>query len=78
MKRLELNDTEKQLLMFSAGDLIPMLKDNQQLRHVKQNAFEYYDAATKKIFQVQVTVTRNKSDFLEPFQTEEMSSYTND
>lgn len=75
MERLELNQSEKDLLLFSAGDLIPMLKDNEELDHVKQTAFEHYDADSKQTYHVQVTVTRNESDFLEPFQTEEMKNY---
>lgn len=74
MNRQELNQSEKDLLNFSAGDLIPMLKDNSELSHVKQKAFEYYDADSKEYYQVQVLVTRNKSDFLEDFQTEEMTT----
>jgi|GEM_PF-6587979 len=74
-KRLELNDSEKSLLLFSAGDLIPMLKENPKLVHVKQGAFDCYIPQTKETFQVQVTVTRCESDFLEPFETEEMSQY---
>lgn len=74
-KRIELNDSEKSLLQFCAGDLIPELKSKKDLIHVKQCAFDYYEAKSKETFQVQVTVTRNKSDFLEAFQTEEMSMY---
>jgi hypothetical protein len=74
-KRLELNESEKSLLLFSAGDLIPMLQGNKELVHVKQGAYDYYDSASKETFQVQVTVTRRTDDFLEPFQTEEMKMY---
>lgn len=74
MKRQQLNQNEKDLLNFSAGDLIPMLKDNSDLSHVKQKAFEYYDSDAKEYYQIQVVVTRNESDFLEDFQTEEMTT----
>jgi hypothetical protein len=74
MARQELNQNEKDLLNFSAGDLIPMLEENTELSHVKQKAFDYYDSKAKQIYQVQVTVTRNESDFLEDFQTEEMAN----
>jgi hypothetical protein len=74
-ERKELNDSEKSLLQFSAGDLIPMLRNNPDLLHVKQGAFDCYLSETGETFQVQVTVTRDQNDFLEPFQTEEMSSY---
>jgi hypothetical protein len=74
-KRLELRQTEKDLLNFSAGDLIPMLEEKTKLHHVKQTAFQHYCEKTKEFFHVQVTVTRNPSDFLEDFTTEEMSGY---
>lgn len=71
----DLNDTEKGLLQYSAGDLIPMLREKKDLVHVKQCAFEYYDKIAKEFWQVQVTVTRRKDDFLKAFQTEEMEEY---
>lgn len=74
-KRLELRQTEKDLLQFSAGDLIPMLEEKTKLHHVKQTAFQHYCEKTKEFFQVQVIVTRNESDFLDDFVTEEMSEY---
>ena len=74
-KRLELRQSEKDLLQFSAGDLIPMLEEKTKLYHVKQTAYQYYSEKTKEFFDVQVTVTRNEGDFLEAFITEEMSSY---
>lgn len=73
--RLELRQSEKDLLQFSAGDLIPMLEAEKNLAHVKQTAYRYYSPKTKEYFDVQVTVTRNKSDFLEPFTTEEMEMF---
>jgi hypothetical protein len=74
-KRLELRQTEKDLLNISAGDLIPMLEKKTKLLHVKQTAFQHYCKKTKEFFHVQVTVTRNPSDFLGDFTTEEMSEY---
>jgi len=74
-KRLELNETEVKLLIFSAGDLIPELLSNKDLIYVKQSAFDYYDPESKEAIQVQILVTRSESDKLEPFQTEEMSTY---
>jgi hypothetical protein len=74
-KRLELSQTEKDLLQFSAGDLIPMLEEKTKLHHVKQTAFQHYCKNTNEFFHVQVIVTRNESDFLEDFVTEEMTGY---
>lgn len=73
-ERKKLRQTEKDLLEFSAGDLIPMLENDKKLLHVRQGAFEHYSAGGE-LFQVHVIVTRNESDFLEPFQTEEMNGY---
>jgi len=74
-ERVELTQSCKDLLQYSAGDLIPMLAANKKLLHVRQNAFVWYNPYTKEEYQVHVTVTRNESDFLEAFQTEEMSTY---
>jgi hypothetical protein len=74
--RQELNKSCKDLLEFSAGDLIPMLLKKKKLIHVRQAAFDWYDPKTKETVQVQVTVTRSESDFLKPFETEELSSFT--
>lgn len=74
-ERVELTQSCKDLLNYSAGDLIPMLAANKKLLHVRQNAFVWYNPETKEEYQVHVTVTRNESDFLEAFETEEMSAY---
>lgn len=76
-KRLkQLNESETSLLDVTTRDLIPALIAAPSLVHVKQAAFDYYNADTKEHFQVQVVVTRNKEDFLEFLQIEEMSNYT--
>jgi hypothetical protein len=74
-ERIELSESCKNLLEFSAGDLIPMLENNKKLSHVKQCAFEHCSNKNKEIYQVHVTVTRSEHDFLDAFQTEEMSQY---
>lgn len=77
-ERRELSKDCKDLLVFTAGDLIPMLEDNSDLLHVKQNAFDYYSEKNKEFFQIQVTVTRSQSDFLDFLQVEEMSEFKQD
>ena len=72
---VELTQSCKDLLQYSAGDLIPMLASDKKLQHVRQSAFEYYNPETKEHYQVHVLVTRHESDFLEAFQTEKMSAY---
>ena len=74
-ERMELRKTEKDLLEFSAGDLIPMLENDKKAIHYKQTAFIYYSEKRKEIFEVQVTVTRHVNNFLEPFQIEQMYGY---
>ncbi len=74
-ERVQLDKNSKDLLEFSAGDLIPMLAKNKKLQHVRQSAFDYYNPETKEHYQVHVLVTRDESDFLEFLQTEEMSAY---
>jgi hypothetical protein len=74
-ERVELTQSCKDLLQYSAGDLIPMLAADKKLLHVRQSAFTWYNPDTKEEYQVHVTVTRDESDFLEPFQTETMSAY---
>lgn len=72
-KRLPpLKATETALLDVTTRDLVPMLNKDQKLRHVRQMAFEFYDKELKQEYQVHVLVTRDRDDFLEPFQTEEM------
>jgi hypothetical protein len=71
----ELSKNEKDLLEISAKELTQMLTYNKDLSHVKQMAYGYYSNETKEEFQVQILVTRHENDFLEAFQTEEMSEY---
>lgn len=73
--REKLNDQEKTLLEITAGDLIPQLRENKKLIHVKQMAYGYYDKETKEEWQVQVLITRSVPDFLEFLEVEEMSSF---
>jgi len=61
------------LLNISSGDLIQMLEADVNFLHVKQTAFQHYCKKTNEFFHVQVTVTRNESDFLEGLEIEEMS-----
>ncbi|HRH68871.1 MAG TPA: hypothetical protein PLB89_05120 [Flavobacteriales bacterium] len=69
----KLRQTELDLLEVSARDLIPAISANTELKHVREMAFEYYDKKLEQHYQVHVMVTRDADDFLEPFQTEEMS-----
>jgi len=74
-ERETLDNSATTLLIVTAGDLIPMLRNAPDLIHVRQSAFDYYDKENDEHWQVQITVTRKESDFLEFLQTEEMSEY---
>jgi hypothetical protein len=69
-KRIELSQSCKSLLEFSAGDLIPELEDSEpNTISVSMQAFQHYSSKTKETFEVQVIVTRRVDDFIEPFTT---------
>ena len=71
----ELTSNEKSLLEISSKELCEMLTERTDLIHVKQCAYAHYSKETDEEFQVQITVTRSKSDFLEAFTTEEMRNH---
>ena len=66
-KRVELHQNEIDLLKFSAGDLIPELSKSVESLEVKMAAYRYWNSETEEEFQVQVIVTRDKSEFIEDF-----------
>ena len=66
-KRLKLNENMIKLLEFTAGDLIPVLEFKPDLAYVQETAFAYYSQVCNEELQVQITVTRLKDDFLDPF-----------
>lgn len=70
----ELSKDEKSLLEISVKDLIKRLTENSRIAYVKQSAFDYWSKESIEQFQIQVTVTREESDFLDPFQTEECTT----
>lgn len=56
-----------------------LIKELQQKEtnvcHVKQLAYGHVDLETNETYQVQVIVTRDHDEFLEPFDIEEMRNY---
>ena len=68
-------ENEITLLTITAKDLIKKLKEEKDLIHLRETAYMVYSEETKEEFQVQITVTRRQSDFLEPFQTENMREW---
>jgi hypothetical protein len=71
---MKLSPNEKALLEISAAELIEELTKETDYVHVKQCAFQHWSEETKEVFQIQVTITRDKGDFLDAFQTEYMST----
>lgn len=70
-----MEENEQALINASVRDLIPMLISNKELCHVRQSSFDHYVSETGEIFQVQVTVTRDESEFLDFLETEALSNY---
>lgn len=70
-----LSDDQKFLLEKTTIDLVEMMKEeeNLELCSIKQYAYEMYDSASGQTWQVQITVTRDESDFLDFLQSECMS-----
>jgi hypothetical protein len=70
MSEQELNKDQLELLNLIAKDTIKDLDNVPDIRSSRQLAFEYFSKETKEIFQVQIVVSRDESDRLEPFQSE--------
>jgi hypothetical protein len=71
---IQLKQSEIELLKMSASALIAHLKEWKDLLHAKQTAYEFYCRETNETFHVQVSVTRDETEFLDAFQTEELRS----
>lgn len=69
LKRHPLKDHEISLLKKSASELIPEMKADASLKEVRQMAFQHWDTERNEEVQVHVVVTRDPSEFLEPFVT---------
>lgn len=67
-----LRNWNKSMLELAAIRLIPIIIKGKHLLHVKQTAFEYFDKNSSEILQIQITVTRDTSSFLEDLETEEL------
>lgn len=71
---LEIKDNEIKLLEISAKDLSKELNQNKEALHVRMKAFDHLLDGDEEV-QVHVLITRDKSDFLDDFQTEVMNGY---
>lgn len=71
---LEIKDNEIKLLEISAKDLSKELNQNKEALHVRMKAFDHLLDGDEEV-QVHVLITRDKSDFLDDFQTEVMNEY---
>lgn len=70
MSNVTLKPDQKELLKIVSRDTIEEIISIPNIRSVKQLAFELYSKETKEHLQVQIVVTRDETDFLEPFQSE--------
>lgn len=66
---MELGDSEKKLLEFSAKDVLKQLNVRKSVHSVKMKAFQFLLDNDEEV-QVQVIVTRNEPYFLDDFETE--------
>lgn len=69
--RLSLRKTEVDLLTYCAGDMIPEIKTDPGVKELRQLAFQHWDTEREEEVQVHVIVTRDETEFLEPFVTAE-------
>ena len=70
-KRLPLRPTQKHLLHYCAGDMIPMLKADASVKELRQLAFQHWDKERDEEIQVHVVVVRDPTEFIEPLVTVE-------
>lgn len=70
-KRIPLRQTEVDLLTYCAGDMIPEMKANAELKELRQLAFQHWDKERDEEVQVHVVVVRDPRYFLEPMVTVE-------
>lgn len=71
---LEIKENEIKLLEISAKDLSKELNQNKHALHVRMKAFDHLLDNDEEV-QLHVLITRDKSDFLDDFQTEVMNGY---
>lgn len=69
---MELNETSIKLLEISAKNLIKELNENKKAKHVREAACTHILDDDEEV-QIHVLVTRDKGDFLEPFDLEVMN-----
>lgn len=65
----KINETSQGLLILTAEELINLLKKDSDATSIKMLAFLAYLKDSEEEIQIQVTVTRSKHDFIEPFDT---------
>lgn len=72
---MELTENQKLLLASTISELSTEIQnpDNSDLRHVRQCAFDLFLPDTNESVQVQITITRDESDYLGFLETEHMS-----
>jgi len=71
---LEIKHNEIKLMEISAKDLSNQLNQNKKSLHIRMKAFDHLLDDNEEV-QVHVLITRDKSDFLDDFETEVMNNY---
>lgn len=71
-KIIKITEVEENLLKISANEVIHTLKNDPSLLHARAKAFDWWLIDDNQEVQVHVMVTRDKGDFLDDFETEEM------
>lgn len=71
---MEIGKDELKLLELITIDLLDEIEKNEDALHVKQKSFQFLTSKNEEI-QIQITVTRDESEFLDDFQTEIMRGY---
>ena len=71
---MSINSTEKKLVDLTIKDGIKKLNTAPDAAYIRMSAYDTINEKGEEI-QVQIIVTRDKDDFLKPFETEYMSNY---
>lgn len=72
---MDLNDNQKILIEMTVKDLIKDITEDPELLYVRKAAFGYFITENNEAVQVQVTVARDESEFLDFFQTEGVTAF---
>lgn len=72
---LEITESLKDMLKFQVVEACKLLIKDKEVLHIRKKAFDQLLLDEKETVQVHILVTRDQSDFLDDFQTEEMNQF---